>query len=87
MQVGIIFGAWLTDAFGNNGPLMIVIALKSVIELGIWTPWKSTVDRIAKSRDRPARIESARRLSPAGVFRRSDTRDCYACEDCGGVTS
>ena len=34
MQVGIIFGAWLTDAFGNNGPLMIVIVLKSLIELG-----------------------------------------------------
>ena len=54
MQVGIIFGAWLTDAFGNNGPLMIVIALKSLIELGVWTPWKSTVDRINKSSDRPA---------------------------------
>ncbi|MGE3990256.1 DUF6498-containing protein [Pseudorhodoplanes sp.] len=54
MQVGIIFGAWLTDIFGNLGPLVIVIVLKSVIELGIWTPWKPTVEKNAKSGDRPA---------------------------------
>jgi hypothetical protein len=44
MQFGIIFGAWLADSFGSQGPLMIVIVLKSVIELGIWRPWKASTD-------------------------------------------
>jgi hypothetical protein len=39
MQVGIIFGAWVSEQFGNRGPLAIVVALKTVIELGIWRPW------------------------------------------------
>jgi hypothetical protein len=39
MQVGIIFGAWISEQFGSRGPLAIVVVLKTVIELGIWRPW------------------------------------------------
>jgi hypothetical protein len=52
MQFGIIFGAWLANSFGNHGPLMIVIVLKSVIELGIWAPWKAVAD------DKPVTVKS-----------------------------
>lgn len=44
MQMGIIFGAWFSDRFGNKAPLLIVIVLKSLIELRGWTPWKVSVD-------------------------------------------
>jgi hypothetical protein len=38
MQFGIILGAWVADTFGSRGPLMIVIVLKSLIELCNWAP-------------------------------------------------
>lgn len=41
MQIAIIFGAWVSEQFGNRGPLAIVIVLKTVIELGIWRPLTS----------------------------------------------
>lgn len=40
MQFGIIFGAWLAQRYGNKAPLMIVIVLKSLIELRDWAPWQ-----------------------------------------------
>jgi hypothetical protein len=54
MQFGIIFGAWLTELFGNAGPLIIVIVVKAIIDLGVWTPWKSTVAAATKNGGRPA---------------------------------
>ena len=44
MQVGIIFGAWFSQAYGSKAPLLIVIVLKSLIELRGWAPWKVSVD-------------------------------------------
>lgn len=44
MQIGIIFGAWFAQSFGNKAPLMIVIVLKSLVELRGWTPWKVSID-------------------------------------------
>ncbi len=44
MQIGIILGAWFSQSFGNKAPLLIVIVLKSLIELRGWTPWKVSID-------------------------------------------
>jgi hypothetical protein len=44
MQVGIIFGAWFAQSLGSRAPLIIVIVLKSLIELRGWLPWKITAD-------------------------------------------
>jgi len=53
MQFGIIFGAWVAELFGSRGPLVIVIVLKTVIELGIWQLWKPDAGKAvaAKSDD------------------------------------
>jgi hypothetical protein len=45
MQVGIIFGAWFAQSLGSRAPLIIVIALKSLIELRGFLPWNATVER------------------------------------------
>ena len=34
MQVGIIAGAWFTQSYGSKAPLIIVIVLKTLIDLG-----------------------------------------------------
>jgi hypothetical protein len=44
MQVGIIFGAWFAQSYGNRAPLIIVIVLKSLIELRGWSPWTVSID-------------------------------------------
>jgi hypothetical protein len=44
MQIGIIFGAWFAQSFGNRAPLIIVIVLKSLIELRGWSPWTVSID-------------------------------------------
>jgi hypothetical protein len=44
MQFGIIFGAWFSQLYGSKAPLMIVIVLKSLIELRGWSPWTVSVD-------------------------------------------
>lgn len=55
MQFGIIFGAWLSEAFGSRAPLVIVIVLKSLIELGVWTPWKpKSATAASNANDRPS---------------------------------
>ncbi len=56
MQFGIIFGAWVAETLGSRGPLMIVIVLKTLIELRIWTPWAQTdPGETAKKANQPAR--------------------------------
>jgi hypothetical protein len=35
MQVAIIFGAWFAEAIGSLAPLLLVIILKTVIDLGV----------------------------------------------------
>jgi hypothetical protein len=44
MQVGIIFGAWFSQHYGNKAPLLIVIVLKSLVELRGWVPWTVSVN-------------------------------------------
>lgn len=56
MQLGIIFGAWFSQSYGNKAPLMIVIVLKSLIELRGWTPWKVSLNdkTVTMKADEPA---------------------------------
>jgi hypothetical protein len=56
MQFGIIFGAWFSQSYGNKAPLMIVIVLKSLIELRGWTPWKVSLNdqTVTMKGDEPA---------------------------------
>ena len=50
MQFGIIFGAWVAELFGSMAPLVIVIVLKTLIELGGWTPFRlATNDQAGES--------------------------------------
>ena len=44
MQFAIIFGAWVAELFGSMAPLVIVIVLKTLIELGGWTPFRLAAD-------------------------------------------
>jgi hypothetical protein len=37
MQVAIIFGAWFADAVGSLAPLLLVIALKTLVDLALGT--------------------------------------------------
>jgi len=55
MQVGIIFGAWFAQSLGSRAPLIIVIVLKSLIELRGWTLWKTAEDGGIASGERPSR--------------------------------
>lgn len=40
MQFGILLGAWVAELFGSVAPLVIVIVLKTLLELGGWTPFR-----------------------------------------------
>jgi hypothetical protein len=35
MQIAIIFGAWFADAIGSMAPLLLVIGLKTLVDLGL----------------------------------------------------
>ncbi len=54
MQFGIIFGAWVSGLFGTIAPLVIVIALKTLIELGGWAPFRLAANDKAGSGKEPS---------------------------------
>ena len=59
MQIGIIFGAWVAELFGSKAPLVIVIVLKTLIELGGWMPFqRAATDKGAASAEPEKRRKS-----------------------------
>ncbi len=54
MQFGIILGGWLAQHFGNRAPLVIVIVLKTLIEMRGGLPFKATMNGKTLSDDTQA---------------------------------